>query len=120
MSDRDYYPAGAYNDTNAPYNKKEQDPVAFERRVDIVLTKYMDIETADYTSDEDGYDTGQVNWHEEYRDSHIPFTDMLDELAKYIEGELAGGCTIERRRHLRDMLSECRGWSTESIDISEP
>ena len=39
MSDRDYYPAGAYSDPNAPYNQCEPPEIDLEVKVTETLVK---------------------------------------------------------------------------------
>lgn len=54
MRDLDYYPAGAYNDANAPYNEVEAPDIEVTATVNIAMTKDIVVTTDQYTIDEDG------------------------------------------------------------------
>lgn len=73
MRDRDYYPAGAYNDPNAPYNQCEPPEISLDVTVTETLVKqsYIVTNNAWYVTDEEG-------WHGLERDG-------LDERQEYEE-----------------------------------
>ena len=71
MSDRDYYPAGAYSDPNAPYNQCEPPEIELEVTVTETLVKNTAIITnnAWYVTDEEGWtglEKDNLNEREEY------------------------------------------------------
>ena len=127
MRDCDYYPAGAYNDPNAPYNEVEYPAIEVECDVTVSLMKKVVIETDNYIADCDDY--GEVCGYE-LQSSYAELADMvneqhhsipylLDELAKYIKGELQGDISRSRRRHLERMLEECEGWETVETEVDD-
>ena len=128
MRDRDYYPAGAYSDPNAPYNKYEPDPIMVATTVTVTLTHECTIETSNYSVYEDadeGYcqtelqdDAADINAL--YGEQHMTIPKLLEELAKYINGELAGGnVSYKRKCELKSMLDDCEGWTEEETEILE-
>ena len=122
----DYYPAGAYNDTNAPYNEVELPDIEVSCEVSITLTKNdAPVFTDNYVNDGDEYgDEYDVldsysELAEKYDDQHYCMTGLLDELAKYIKGELQGDISRGRRNELERMLEDCQGWEEGDTDIED-
>ena len=122
----DYYPAGAYNDTNAPYNEVELPDIEVSCEVSITLTKNdAPVFTDNYVNDGDEYgDEYDVldsysELAEKYDDQHYCLTGLLDELAKYIKGELQGDISRGRRNELERMLEDCQGWEEGDTDIED-
>lgn len=127
MRDRDYYPAGAYNDPNAPYNDVEVPDIEVRCEVSITLTKKdAPVFTGNYIdeSDDEGYEGYEVldtyqELADKYDDQHYSLTGLLDELAKYIKGELHGDISRGRRNELERMLEDCQGWEEGDTDIED-
>lgn len=125
MSDRDYYPAGAYNDANAPYNQRDDEPIEVICDTVVSLRKTITVDTTNYHTeydDETGacgieIDDGYADITDRITDQHHSITDLLGELAKYINRELQGDITHERRWELRRMLEDCEGWEDEDVDV---
>lgn len=116
----DYYPAGAYHDTNAPYNQREIPEIEVKCDVMVsVVREGVPVMTDNYTRDEDGIDVMQEYLTDDYENGHHDIPELLGELAKYINGELAGGVTGERRRQLLGILADCQGWRTEVTSIED-
>jgi len=120
MRDRDYYPAGAYSDPNAPFNQHDPDPIEVSIGVTVTLTHETTVETTNYVSSEDGDELldryGELNVL--YGEQHMTIPQLLDELKKYIKGELAGdNVTYQRKQELMDMLLDCDGWTQEETDV---
>ena len=125
MRDRDYYPAGAYSDPNAPYNQHEPDPVEVSVAVTVTLTHETTVETKNYNVYEDA-DEGycQTELHDDaadinalYGEQHMTIPQLLGELAKYIKGELEGNVSYQRRQQLKRMLEDCQGWTEEETEV---
>lgn len=128
MRDRDYYPAGAYDDPNAPYNQPaDNDPIEVVCDTCITLRKDIVVETTNYwvEYDEEGYnethlEDGCRDLAKLVKEQATPLTKMLDELAKYIKGELAGAdISKSRKRELEQMLEDCQGWSQDLIEVDD-
>lgn len=127
MRDCDYYPLGAYNDPNAPYNEVELPDIEVSCEVSITLTKKdAPVFTGNYIdeSDDEGYEGYEVldtyqELADKYDDQHYCLTGLLDELAKYIRGELQGDISRGRRNELSKMLEDCQDWEEGDTDIED-
>ena len=116
----DYYPAGAYSDPNAPWNKVDIPDITVKCDVMVsVVREGVPVMTDNYTRDEDGIEVLQEYLPDDYENGHHDIPELLGELAKYINGELAGGVTGERRRQLLGMLADCEGWRTEVTSVED-
>ena len=120
MYDNYNYPPGA-DTPDAPWNQRDPDPKTFDCDIAVTIVNTLPVSTSCYYRDsEDGStDTSDVNWEDEYKSQYLGIPALLNELAKYIDGELASGVSGSRRWELRQMLEECRGWKVKDIDISE-
>lgn len=128
MSEKDYYPAGAYNDPNAPYNQPgDPDPIEVACDTCVTLRKEIVVETTNYwieADDEEGWsetnlEDGYKEIEQHIRKQHTSLTTLLDELAKYINGELQGDISNARRQELKQMLADCQGWSEDYFEIED-
>lgn len=128
MRDRDFYPAGAYDDPNAPYNQPgDPDPIGVTCDTYITLRKDVTVETTNYwvEYDEEGYN--ETHLKDDYaslaelvEEQVTSLPKMLEELAKYIKDELSGAnISRARKRELEQMLEDCQGWSEELIDVDD-
>ena len=52
MNESDYYPTGTYNNSDAPWNEVAKKPQKIEVTVSITLSKTVEIEIDDYTTEE--------------------------------------------------------------------
>lgn len=128
MSDRDYYPAGAYNDPNAPYNEPaEPDPIDINVMAVLRVSHETTVSTDNYneTWDEEGYHERELfdkngDIERLYNEQHKTIPQLLDELAKYINGELlSDGLSRSRRQELQDMPADCKGYTVEEVEIDD-
>ena len=126
MKDRDYYPAGAYDDPNAPYNQSDNDVKEFECRAKITLEADVLVETdqyQQYMDYEDGstwYEFDGVDWEKEYNKNSITLQQMLNELKKYVEQDLAmTGKNTQKGMDLQRLLDACQGWSVVETEIEK-
>lgn len=126
MQERDYYPAGAYDDPNAPYNQSDNDPKEFECKATITLEADVLVETdqyQQYVDCEDGstyYEFDGVDWEDEYSKSCISIPEMLNELKNYVESDLAlAGKNTGRGRYLQRLLDACQGWKVVETEIEQ-
>lgn len=131
MRDRDYYPAGAYDDPDAPYNEHEPEMREWDCSVSVTLAQVLPIGTKDYTEeppemDEDGFfcsgstDTSDVDWAHEYEEQYMPLDILLEKMADYLE-RVASGEQLGKRemRTIPELVRQARGWNVDDIDISE-
>lgn len=129
MRDCDYYPLGAYNDPNAPYNEVELPDIEVSCEVSITLAKKdAPVFTGNYVNecdDEEGYESVEVldtyqELADKYDAQHYSISWMLQQLARYIEAELKDdGITMARRNELSKMLEDCQGWVEGDTDIED-
>ena len=116
----DYYPAGAYRDPNAPWNKVDIPEITVKCDVMVsVVREGVPVMTDNYTRDENGIEVFQEYLPDDYENCHHDIPELLGELSKYINGELAGGVTGDRRHQLLGMLADCAGWRTEMTSIED-
>ena len=130
MSERDYYPAGAYDDPNAPYNEVEVPEKDFEIDVEFVMRTSVTVTTNNSVPsypDEEGYvepaDTSDTNWEDAYDNSgHYTIPELLDELKGFIENEIPRvAANSGRGRALQRMLESCQNWECydKTFELSE-
>lgn len=122
----DYYPAGAYNDPNAPYNEEVVQERDFEVNVTYTLAKdNIGVMTNDYVpeyDEEDGrttYNTEYTDWEEVYKEQHYSVLQMLDLLKEYVSKELSNDVTASRKRFLQRVLEDCDGWELVESEYEE-
>lgn len=126
----DYYPAGAYNDPNAPYNEVEVPEKDFDIDVEFVMRKSVTVTTNDYVPsypDEEGYvepaDTSDTNWENAYDNSgHYTIPEMLEELKQYVLEDMKT-CSPNtcKGASLKRLLESCEGWDVydKTFELSE-
>ena len=128
MAERDYYPAGAYNDPNAPYNEvSDPDPIEVECKVSVTLQNTVTVETDNYTLDFDeesgNYDIDLnddcIDLANKVGEQHYSLDYLLSELVKYIKNDLCADIPEKRKRELREMLTDAEGWVLEFIEVDE-
>lgn len=113
------YPPGA-DTPDAPWNEVEVPEIEVTVDVTATLTRKATVTTDNYSIDrEEG--GAELELHDSYADleklyskQHFGIPKLLDELAKYIKGELAGGgLSPSRWAQLNDMLDDCKDWQEE-------
>lgn len=128
MSDKDYYPAGAYNDPNAPFNEPaDPDPIDINVMAVLRVSHETIVSTENYseTWDEEGYHERELfdknsDIERLYNEQHKTIPQLFDELARYINCELlSDGLSRSRRQELQDMLADCKGWTVEEVEIDD-
>lgn len=128
MRDRDYYPAGAYNDPNAPFNQVEPPEIEAEVNVSFTLERDATITTDEVWWDEDGWEVcADADLDKAYDSYYVQIPEMLEELMKYAKGELevlekfikartANKEERERYRYLQRILDSASGWEVTDRD----
>jgi len=127
MYDNYNYPMGA-DTPSAPWNQPgDPDPVELNIEVTMCLTHKTTVQTTNYDdcTDEEGYterdfhDT-ETDIHDYYEKQHKSIPQLLNELAKYINGELqSGGLSSMRRQELEEMLDDCNGWTVNDFELED-
>jgi hypothetical protein len=125
MYDNYNYPPGADNES-APWNEVEMPECDFTIRASITLEKECDITTNEVYRDEDDYDLcADADVEGTFNKQYTSIPDLLKELVKYIDGELASGLipgqlSNERRRELEKMRESAQGWTIEDSYFEQP
>ena len=128
MYDNYNYPPGA-DTPDAPWNLPgDPDPITLAVTVNTTLYRDTTVETTNYDIYHDvEFGETEIELHDGYSDVEKYYTEqhksipfLLGELAKYIEGELAG-CDLSqsRRQELEEMLADCKGWKEHSFEVEE-
>lgn len=143
MSAADFYPAGAYNDSSAPYNQSDIPEEEFEVTCSQSLSRTASVwtnnyipgeEGVDWETDDEGHsyashwhddpDTSDTNWADEWHDNdhYTPiqliglYKETLKEQLKSWEGmedSTTAKATIRRIEHL---IEECNDWTEDETE----
>lgn len=128
MRDRDYYPAGAYDDPNAPYNQCDPPDHDFEALCSQTLSKSDSITTNKYnlecSCDEDGcyksYDTSDIDWSEEWHENdHYTPLQLIGILSQCLNTMLEQGLYIKSIQHTKHLIEECKDWQEDETEYME-
>lgn len=109
MCDNYNYPPGA-DTPDAPWNQIEPPEVEFEATATVTLNKDADVLT-DKLYNDDGDWEPSVNAHEIWSDNYMDIPALLAELVKYIDGELEGKPSHQRKWELQKMKESAQGWT---------
>lgn len=125
MSEADYYPPGAYNDPDAPYNQ----PVTPERDFDVTvsqtLSRDVGVTTDNYRpeyDDEDGRtyaNTEDTDWRKVYGQQHLTILELLEDYKVRLE---TLKITLDDEKEIKRidyLLSECEGWVEDDFEVNE-
>lgn len=115
-----YYPAGAENDPNAPYNQVEVREREFDIECEFVMRKCVTVTTNDYEpdyDDEDGREdanTENTDWAQAFAESgHFTIQDLIDELREYVKEDMKTCApNTGKGAYLERLLEACQGWET--------
>ena len=125
MYDNYHYPAGA-DTPSAPWNEPCIPIREFDVDVDVTLHKMETVSTDDYAPafDEDNgivcANTDDTDWLEAYKSGCFTIPQMLDELRKYVEQDLAmTGNDTSKSRRLKGLLNACKGWEVVETSVEE-
>lgn len=127
MSARDYYPAGAYDDPDAPYNQSE--PPAIERTCEVVetISRTVEVSTTNYAyyppepwngiySGE--YDTENVDWQEEYDEQYLSLVGLIANMRDLLLKLDTNTLSRHERHLLKRVLEESEGWEEVETDVT--
>lgn len=115
----DNYPPGAAHDSSAPYNEVELEPRDFRCTVWVTCCCTTDINTDEYTLGDNGpsLDMTYPEREDAYKEQHYTLDEMLEELRKYINGELLGDVSEQRKDYLRALLADTKSWEVTHTDV---
>ena len=121
LKESGYYPPGAEFDPRAPWNQVDPPEVDFTIKVGITLEREAVITTDEvYNDDGDLCLCDDADVEGAYKETYKSIPDMLAELVKYIDGELLGDISKERRRELELMKESATGWTEEYYEFERP
>lgn len=119
MAEQDYYPAGAYNDPDAPWNEKEVPVTTASVEFLCNMRKVADVKTTDYTpetvTDEEGFtdsvpDFSNTDWLQAWNEYNYTPQELIYTLHE-ITAELAEGRMPKGRPSYWRMINrECKNW----------
>ena len=128
------------NDSDAPWNQREPEPVAFTKKVSVNISKVMPLHTTYYDEhvDCDGHwyatdESDGTDFLEEFKFGHHSIPELLDILKKEAEGHLkalnslithqynneAPEHILADKRKTESIIRDCSGWKEEDIDIDD-
>lgn len=133
MYENGYYPMGAENDPNAPWNERHNERKEFDVCVHQTLSKSDSVLSEDYIEtaekDEDGYfasdiDTSNIDFQDCWLSQNYGIDQLLKELERYVTKEFESITednreNRQRRRHLKDVLRSCQGWEVVETYVEE-
>lgn len=132
MDPKDYYPAGAYDDTNAPYNEAENPEIELGVLCSQTLSRSVPCITNDYTCDreevdEDGnivpvnVNTSETCWEDVYAENDYRTPLQLIELfKKFLSNKLIGDPPMpESPSFLKHLIKDCEGWIEDETVVME-
>ena len=132
MRESDFYPAGAYNDVNAPYNQSEVPEKEFEIVCSQTLSKTVEVFTDNYVPHvereyDDGIvfchrwdDTTDTDWKEEFHnnDYHTP-AQLIGLFKQFLEEQLSHGIVFKSPKYTENLIEECEGWEEDETVYEE-
>ena len=126
--EEDYYPPGAYNDPDAPWNQPAIPEEDFEVTISQTFSKTVIVTTDDYVP-EKGYDedtgscytyadTEETYWEQIFNQQHFKIQDLLSELKKYILEDIKNtGKNTGKGMYLEKLLEACDGWTEDECEV---
>lgn len=125
MRDRDYYPAGAYDDPNAPYNEVPVPDKSFDVLVSQTLSKNTEVTTDDYIprfDEEDGpyADTDCTNFEDAYTKEHMTPLQLIEKFKEFLTKHLPDPIVdISGFKEFKRLIKECEGWVEDELTVLE-
>lgn len=125
MRDRDYYPAGAYDDPNAPYNEVVVPNKTFNVLISQTLSKDTEVTTNDYTprfDEEEGpyADTAYTNFENAYMEEHMTPLQLIEKFKEFLTKHLPDPVVdLTEYKKWKKLISECDGWVEDELTVLE-
>lgn len=116
MYDNYNYPPGA-DTPDAPWNEVESPEIEFDAQACVTLSKRDTVLTDRvYCEDGDWELCDDVTAREVWTDNYMSIPALLDELVRYINGELEGQPSYQRRDQLELMKASAQGWKMDDAE----
>ena len=115
------------NSPNTPWNEPSIPDHDFDVTVSVTLSKSTIVTTNAYMPDvdeEDGsvfYDTGDVDWDEEYGEQHLDIPELLEALQGLAKEKLekCKDLSISEKNRLNRLIKEAGGWESTEKSVEE-
>lgn len=115
------------NSPNTPWNEPSVPDHDFDVTVSVTLSKSTTVTTNDYmpcVDDEDGsvyYDTGDVDWVEDYDSQHLDIPELLEALQGLAKEKLekCKDLSISEKNRLNRLIEEADGWESTEKSVEE-
>lgn len=117
-----YYPMGAEDDINAPWNEKERiGIVRCTAKVSYNVEREVDLETETIIVSRgcsEYCDVPQSEWENIYSAECFSPVDLIRELASVIKKHVDSKCLSEdESKQINNLIGEADGWSCEELDL---
>ena len=126
MSERDYYPPGAYDDPNAPFNEVVPPERDFDVTVSQTLSKRTTLTTSNYlpeVDEEDGRtypNTEYTDWKRAYQDASYTPLALITKFKELMEIALKNDRVPKNLQHTyKHLIMECEGWEEDDYEVIE-
>lgn len=125
MTEADFYPSGAYNDPNAPYNEQIIPKRDFDVRVTQSLVKDTTIFTDQYKpeyDEENGHtytNTDDTDWKDAYEEVSFTPIMLIDVCKKIAQWAIDNGTKRIDSVWLPSVVKECDGWEVDETKVEE-
>lgn len=125
MRDRDYYPMGAYDDPNAPYNEVSYPERDFDVEVTETVLRKTYITSDNYNlwyDDEDGsttVDTDPVEFYDDYQSQHWSIVELVDHMKAMLEKWKPAEMSRKDKKEYKRILEEAEGWELIDTEITD-
>ena len=125
MRDRDYYPAGAYDDPNAPYNEVSYPERDFDIQVTETVLRKTYITSDNYNlwyDDEDGHttvDTDPVEFAKCYEEQCWSIIELVDHMRGLLEKWKPTEITRKDKEEYDRIREEADGWEAVDMEITD-
>lgn len=115
------------NSPNTPWNEPFVPNHEFDVEVSVTLSKSTTVTTNAYkpeVDEEDGcvwYDTGDVDWVEDYDSQHLDIIELLEALQGLAKEKLekCKDLSISEKNRLNRLIEEADGWESTEKSVEE-
>lgn len=118
MYDNYNYPMGA-DTPDAPWNQVDPQEVDFDVEAIVNLSRTAKVTTDCVYNDDGTYriceDVGESG---AYKQNYASIPELMDELVKYIDGELQGDVSMCRRWELQRLKDSATGWQVDDEEYN--
>lgn len=111
-----YFPWGAEDDPRAPFNQRDPEPITINVKALVNATREYKCEVYDYRILRDGTVDASTRELDIASQQHYGLLELMDELRKRVEKELAECTDDHKRSELQQLLEDTQGWGVDFIE----